>query len=274
MADATKPVESYVRAELAIRAIRDKSVDRKRALSEEVRTCKAFLHEQMLARGITCMEVCHERLTELCYVRLVNSTTEAAFTADEVVKLIFSLPYEEKRDMSPLQALEAKSAVSGHARSAVKLSSSKERGGVVVQPPPDLLCVAVGIASAREQLKQIAAADREASAAFASTKQELHDRVLSYVAAKEGRLQRITVPDGAGGTSRMYVLRVTERTAPTSARRRDVLDMARPLLDGVSAGELDDRDRVMALETQIRGSFSQRATEPRQSLLLQRGPLV
>ena len=193
MSDVAKMIESFVRAELAIQQIREKTATRVRQLRTEVKTCKEYLLGQMVKRKLTCMEVSHERLQELTYIRLKEQpAAETAFSCEDVVNLVFALPYDDTAETSPYAAIEAKASCAS-VKPSLKLSGSRERGANVTEIPSDMWPFALGLALAREELRAISAADSEAIAQFAATKNSVTPAIIEFLQNKEDHQQRLSV---------------------------------------------------------------------------------
>ena len=270
MSDVAKMIESFVRAELAIQQIREKTATRVRQLRTEVKTCKEYLLGQMVKRKLTCMEVSHERLQELTYIRLKEQpAAETAFSCEDVVNLVFALPYDDTAETSPYAAIEAKASCAS-VKPSLKLSGSRERGANVTEIPSDMWPFALGLALAREELRAISAADSEAIAQFAATKNSVTPAIIEFLQNKEDHQQRLSVPEGSH--TRTYIIKAIESTRAPKLRRRDVLDLTRPLLE--TTCDLDSRESVRLLGKQIREQFGLRQSNSKVSLALQCGPLT
>lgn len=280
MTDIGTTIEAFVLAHAAMQKIKGAFSASKVQIRERTQTNKQVLLENMLHRGLDCIEMRDPQTDTCMYIRLEHAAVGTrCYGSNDVISWMRELR-EESTEPDPetiIRHIESCSTPT-QTKPTLKLSDKKPRNVSSSHPPADLKDIAADMITCRNEAKKIAQ-EEKAQLSSHSDVCEMHKAtIIDYLAAKDPvhGVQRLSVPDD-DGKMWTYFLRKVDVSRSTPIRGKQLVKLIEPLAKDIDSKALCEANSAYMrnLATRVHDrfvDFSRSTTQTKTELILQRGP--
>jgi hypothetical protein len=253
-------MSTFCRAEASIMKLSKASEEKRRELTERVRTLRSILTEELTTRDITCMEYTPDGGADPVYFRVKYPNKAPAIDSDFVLKVLTdaddlsSLADKNGHDLPRMLCAALSSRIREQYtergdKPTLAISNTKERGyNRELTTPADLVKVASELHAARAELTRLRTEEKAQKMCYIEEQKLVEDEVKALLEERDPVTKTARVHMMLDGNEWVYYLRCREKSQAPALGIRKVV----PLLEETIQSTLQSRGLGREYSTNVR----------------------
>lgn len=234
-------MSTYCKAQAQINKIEKENDEQRKALNERIKTCRSLLHDDMIARNLSCIEMIPEGSETPVYLRVKSQTTMEPVDANTVMDILRRIEHTTLTEIAEknghdlpkmLTTLLGAHIKEKHTiktdKSSLSITSAKERGftrELQESAPDQMLQMASDLLLARSELSTLKQKQNSDKQTCIEEQKEVEDIVKTSLKKTDPVNMMTRVHMMQDGNEWVYYLRCKEKEVRQSVGIRKIIPM-------------------------------------------------